>query len=174
VKPNPTVLLAALLLAGCAAVPPAGLDQGDLTLVVSPHVGDRGLLATIKPYVATDIHHLDVQLWNGATQVGNTKTLAGNPNGTSVTFLHLHKATDYTIKAFAYKSSDNSVKISVDATSSVNFTTKDIVNSGDESTPTIASVPVVLADQVFDGTATGAVSVTGGAVNDTAATESIL
>ena len=59
----PTLVATGLLLAGCAAVPPAELDQGDLTLVVSPRVGDRALLATIKPYGAADIHHLLPQFY---------------------------------------------------------------------------------------------------------------
>jgi hypothetical protein len=167
---------ASLVAWGCAATPPAMPgEDGNVTAVIAPHVGgDRQLQAVIKPYDATSINHLDIQLWAGAAQVGNTKTISGNPTGQVVTFQHLHQSTGYTIKAFAYLSADNSVKISLDASSTSSFTT---VNGGggSQDNPTVSSgVPVVLIDQTFDGTATGAVTVTPGAVNDTAATETIL
>ncbi|MDB5096780.1 MAG: hypothetical protein JWM80_1201 [Cyanobacteria bacterium RYN_339] len=179
---NPKYILAlalggaTLVALGCVASPPVvqAPDEGTVTLVVMPRVGgDRQLQAVIKPYGPGDINHLDVQLWANAAQVGLTKTINGNPNGNAVSFVHLHKGTDYTIKAFAYKSADNSLKISVDASSTSAFTTK-VVAGGDQDQPVTSGVPVVLIDQTFDGTASGAVTVTGGTVKDTTATEAIL
>jgi hypothetical protein len=177
---------------GCQATGPAagnvarqGLaNNGSTSLVVMTHMAPaRKLQSVIQPY-ATSYNHIDVTIQNisessfmppvnsGGYQVlfvkdptTQTVTKANIANG--VQFRNLLTSTTYRVQAIAYNTSDSSKPISNDASSQATVTT------AADNSPITVNVPVVLLDQVFDGTSQGPVAVTGGGFVNSASTETI-
>lgn len=170
-----TLGIAALAMYGCgqfAAQPlqqPVATSNDDVTAQVRAKViGDRQLQALVAPYDINSINHIDVELWDStiSTKYG-TKTLSTNPFSTVLNFSHLHKNSTYKVVAKAYSDAGGTIKISADVNSTVTLAT----TMDNSATP--VAVPVQLIDKTFDGAATGAVTVTGGTVVDTASAPAI-
>lgn len=143
------------LMSGCGAAFP-----GSQTLVVTPLVSDRQVLATVTPYLRSDVATLVISLrvLDGANETAVAeKTLSNSQLDSSVAFANLRSYTAYRIRAFAFKA--DSTKISQDDQSFL-----DLVTTNDAS-PTLASLPVKLLDTPFSGQASsGAIAVTDGAL----------
>ena len=168
------MLLPLLLAAGCAGVGPEGQTAtgGGATLELRPTFVD-GTYRTqevIAPNTAADVNHILVKLCTvsdgGAT---SSVMIGGNPvqvdiPGASVSapvkLGNLRRNTTYRVQGFAYRASGSAPgdQISVDSGSFVD------VPVGSDDRPTVASLPIRLADRSFGGQATGSMTVTGGTV----------
>jgi streptogramin lyase len=161
------------LLAGCATLPPlfqpapqALVVNGDATLRLSAEVtsGKLGLQALVMPYTAASIHHVTLTAYklDGSTEIpllnsqGNplVVTISQAQLDADVTLSKLWLNTTYRIKAKAYADAAETQLISSGGASDQ----IDVAVTNSEA-PSVARIKVTLIDRIFDGTATGGVSV---------------
>jgi hypothetical protein len=164
------------------------LRQGYAALVVTAKIANpRKLQAIIKPY-ATNFDHIDVTIEDitptpvpiagnvlvvdvltvpvvKAPLAVKTITPAGLTSG--VQFPNLLASATYLLKASAYLTADSSMLISIPSSSQAT-----VVTAAANSTTSV-SVPIVLLDQLFDGAATGPITVTGGGFSSPTVSETI-
>ena len=161
------------LLAGCATLPPlfqpgpqALVVNGDASLRLSAEVspGKLGLQALVTPYTAASIDHVTLTAFklDGSTEIPllNAQgqplvvTIPQAQLDADVTLSKLWPKTTYRIKARAYADEAETQLISSGGVSD-----QIDVAVTDSEAPSVARIKVTLIDRVFDGTATGGVSV---------------
>lgn len=147
--------LFALPLIGCTGLIPT--LQKSSNLVVKPSFTPGGLQTqTLTPvYSSATIHHLIISLNQGESEIASQSLPQAQLNN-SVVFTNLKANTTYQLKGFAYYSTDNSVKISNDASSSLEIT------MGNNDQPTIGTLTVALIDRSFNGQGTSSLAITPG------------
>lgn len=141
-----------MLLAGCALAQPVSFP---CTLIIKPQIVSGQLTqATVAPYDKNAIHHLSLKLYIGAQDTGFSKTLLNAQLDNPVVFSNLKAHTTYTVKAFAYASTDDTLLISTtDANSWTDITLTD------DDRPTLDTLKVKLIDRSFDGQATSSIGI---------------
>lgn len=162
-------LALSVLVAGCAQ-PHLTTSSGSGTLVIQPSIrAGRVIQTTISPWQPSDIQRLVLKLYtvsngtesvvlDGAAPVQMTLTNLQAFNS-RVTFAGLSHHTTYRVRAYAYRDAsvlDDSTQISTNASSSVD------VAIIDDDRPTMAALPLQLADREFSGEATVSLAVTPG------------
>lgn len=163
-----SALVGLSLLAGCASLPPfipgapgVVVANGDAIIRVTPRFasGNLSVQAIVKPYEASDIHHLTLQIFKVE---GNKEIPVADAGGRRLTVrlskADIEKGTDitrlwanatYRIKAQAFGDAEEKVLLSADG--SVNHFE---VKVGGNQQATKATITITLRDRVFDGGAT--------------------
>lgn len=147
---------AAMTLAGCTGLSTTDM-LGDKTLVLTPNVIDSAYKsqAVVNLYTSANVNHLILKLLDGATEKAS-KTISNANLAQPVTFSNLKNNKTYTVKAYAYLTADESTQISVDASSSMTITV------GTDNAVNVGTIPVKLADSVFNGTGTNSIAISEG------------
>lgn len=154
-KKSLVMTLFALPFIGCTGLVPT--MQKSANLVVKPSLIPGGQQTqTVTPvYSSASIHHLNISLFIGASEIASRSLPQAQLNN-SVVFSNLKANTSYQLKGYAYLSSDNSTKISDDASSSLDIT------MGNNDQPTIGALTVALINRPFNGQGTSSLSITPG------------
>ena len=154
-------LVGASLLAGCLAVVGGVSPTGHASLTLQPSIknGIYSTQAIPHPYTQADIYHLQIKLFTVQNKTETPVVDANNhplildvPNASlsaSIDFSSLHPNTTYRVRAYAYSDPATASLIStLDSRSYVD------VAVTDDTRPTMATLPVQLMDQTFNGEAT--------------------
>jgi len=149
-----------LLAVGCTQAPYMQRPTpGEGSLLLTPAVGSGGYQtqAAVSTYTKSSVNHLNLQLFtvSGLTETpvvisGSTVSLdiPASSLNVPVLFSNLHTATNYRVRAYAYKASGTATSdlISLDASSSLDILV------ADSDRPTAGKVPVQLIEKTFNAT----------------------
>ena len=159
--------LSLTLLAGCNRLPPlfqpasVVMTDGNAELRIQTRVisGGFATMAVMKPYTQQDIDHVVLSLHAvvGGTEspvkdaLGKPVTLRlpGTALAKAVAFSRLKSGHTYRVKAEAFRSADDSERISV----SGDVSPVDVIVTNDDR-PTLADLKITLIDRLFNGQAT--------------------
>ncbi len=166
-------------LAGCTAVMGTlgARTGGPVSLDVMPQFngGNFQAQALVTPYASSSVDHLVVSLHvlgDGGGESAVTsggllveKDVASSSFGVPVRFMDLHHDTTYRIRAKAYKAPGRD-EIHAISVASASYTDHHV---GSDDRPSLASLPVQLADRMFSGQASSSVDFSDGQLVHTGA-----
>jgi hypothetical protein len=151
----------------------ARLD-GPVTLILNPAFNDArfGIQEIVSEWTAADVEHLIVRVFEmnpSGVGEGPINDQSGNPIridiprsqlGTSLSIGGLHRGTNYRVRTYAYRTSGESNKISVDEES---FTD---VPVGSNTEVAVASLKCQLAPKDFSGAGSTTVDIRAGGIRN--------